>query len=109
MNSQWRSKPNAKLSLDPTAHRVPSIGSVLELRFARMLGAMSATVNGSIRFQTMADNAATAVAALRGQAVDGAFEAVESVALASNDDFEGFVINISASFTGSRHIISFGW
>jgi len=49
------------------------------------------------------DYLAAAMFAFRGQVVDGAFETDEVVRDSINDDFDGFVVFISAGFT-SVHI-----
>ena len=68
-----------------------------------LMGAACAAIEAAASFDAMADNFASAMFAFGRQGVDGAFETVEVVRDSINDDFDGFVVFISASFT-SVHI-----
>jgi hypothetical protein len=71
------------------------------------VGAIRTTVEGPARLNPMPDDLAPAMVTGRGQSMDGAFEAVEDVRLASHDDLEGFVIIIPTYFTSSHFRRSF--
>jgi hypothetical protein len=63
---------------------------------------MGAAVHGPVRLDAMADDAATAVLARRGERLDGAFKAIEGVHGASHGDLKGLIILIAAGFA-PRH------
>jgi hypothetical protein len=63
---------------------------------------MSATIEGVIGLDAMADDLASAVAAYRRQAVDRAFETVEDVSCAACDHLERQVVVVSAHFALSH-------
>lgn len=63
-------------------------------------GAMSTAVEVLADLNAVADDAAIAVLANRREHVDRAFEGVERVRLAVDDDVEGAFVGISAVFTG---------
>jgi len=71
---------------------------VFQLRGAR---AVDAAEDLSVGFNAMPDNPAVAVRANRSQRVDRAREAVERVALSTNDHFKRLVIFIFATFACS--------
>src|SRR4030095_13651877 len=59
---------------------------------------MAATIKMTIRFNTVADDFATAMFALGRERMNGAFERVEDVRAASDSHFHGFVVVVSANF-----------
>lgn len=63
-----------------------------------MLGAMRAAIHHAARFNAMADNAALAMAAFRGERVNGALEAVEVMGNSIYEDFERLVVFVAANF-----------
>ena len=78
--------------------RPGSLSAVLELRCAGPARAVDTAEDFTVRFHTVADDTALAVRANRRQRVDGALEAVESVALSAHDHFKRLVIIIFANF-----------
>jgi len=65
-------------------------------------GAMSRTEHVAIGLRAVPDDAASALRADRRKGMNGAFEAVEKVAFAADNDLERLVILVSAGFAG-RH------
>lgn len=67
-------------------------------------GTVGAAEDGITSFHAVADDFAVAVRADRGKEVDGAFEGVEDEVFSAGDDFEGFIIFVSAggTFTHKR-------
>src|SRR5687768_4813816 len=61
-----------------------------------MLGAVRAAVEDTIVFGAVADDAAAAVGAGRGQHVDGAFERIEGAVAERAGDGEGLVVIVAA-------------
>lgn len=77
------------------------MGSVVhEALDAGLAGAVGAAVDLAIPLDTVAEDAAFAVIANRGEDVDGALEGVEAVGLAREDDIKTFVVGVSAVMAG---------
>jgi hypothetical protein len=64
-----------------------------------MAGAVGAAVVDSIGLNSMADDPASAVVTGRGEFEDRAFKAIKGVTDAAFDNFERFVVVVSADFT----------
>ena len=67
-------------------------------------GTMDATVKLSVFFHAVSDDPATAGLALRGQDINGAFEAVEGVRFPFHRYFERLGVFVSATFALSHTI-----
>lgn len=65
----------------------------------RVVGARSAAEDLGSGLNAVADDPAIAVTAAWGQGVDRAFKAVEGVRDALRDNFEGFIVFVTADFT----------
>jgi hypothetical protein len=65
-------------------------------------GTVSAAEAPLITFHAVADDAATAVVALGGEGVNGAFKTVEGVRLIVHDDDKCFVVGVATDFTSSH-------
>ena len=72
--------------------------AILHLHGAAMSGAVRAAIQRARRFDAVSDDAAVAVIANWRERVDRAFEAVEDVRLAGDDDFEALVVFVAAGF-----------
>jgi hypothetical protein len=79
-----------------------STSRVLVCSNAGMLGAMRTAINFAVHLDTVSDDVAIAMGALRRQCVYSAFKAVECVALAVGDDFKRFVVVVAANFTNGH-------
>jgi hypothetical protein len=75
-----------------------SLHAIVDAGHTRFAGAMGAAIEGPFGFDAMADDLAIAVLTLRGEGVNGAFEAVEIMGLAADGDFHRFVVIVSANF-----------
>jgi len=69
---------------------------------ALLAGTVSATVERVVRLDPVPHDLAAAVIAHRGQAMNGALEAVEGMRLSRSDDLEGQVVLVATDFTGSH-------
>jgi hypothetical protein len=65
---------------------------------AALASAVSAAIEAAVSLDAMADDPAATVAALRCQAMDGAFEAVEDMPRATAAHFERGLVVVSAHF-----------
>jgi hypothetical protein len=70
---------------------------------------MDTTIQPTAGFDTMADDLASAIYAFRRQPVDGAFEAVEYVALVTRDHLERQVMIVSADLALRHHVLPRMW
>src|SRR2546421_11812419 len=73
--------------------------AVLKGRDAFFMRAMCETENGAARFDTMANHFAAAMFAFGSERVDRAFEAIEIMGHAVDDNFERLVVIVFANFT----------
>jgi hypothetical protein len=64
-----------------------------------LVSAMGAAKEGAGDLDAVPDDRAIAMLAMGRQGMDGAFEAIEVMRVAVDDDLDGFVIFISADFT----------
>lgn len=71
--------------------------------FGGVLAMIAAVVSAS-RFDAMADDPASAMAALRGEFVNGAFKAVKYVTAALHQHFDRFVVLVAAGETLSHSL-----
>ena len=78
------------------------ISAVFEAGNPLMCGAMGATVHLAAGFVSMANDAATAMRALRRHDMDGTFEAIEVMGNAVLNDLDGFVVLVAAALTSVR-------
>jgi hypothetical protein len=65
---------------------------------AFFVGAVGTAIEHAIRFDAMPDNLAIAMVALRSQRMNGALKAIKEMGFTIPDDFDGFVVIISANF-----------
>src|SRR4051812_22768000 len=75
------------------------IRSISDTGDTGMPRAIGAAEHARIRFDTVADDLAAAMLALRSQLVNRAFEAVEHVGLARHPHFEALVVIVAAHVT----------
>jgi hypothetical protein len=71
--------------------------------YAGLAGAMSAAIEGAFRLDTVANDLTVTMLALWGERVDGAFEAVKVVGLTQDNNFQRFIVLVSANFTFMPH------
>jgi len=77
---------------------------VMDGRYAFFVGTMSTAIKISTRFNSMADDLAATVLALRRQHLDGAFKAIEVMRNAIYDYFQRLIIFVAANFTSAHKL-----
>jgi hypothetical protein len=80
----------------------PALGSILDFGARFLMGAMRATIHGSLHFNAMANNFTMAMCAARGKGMNGALETIIKVAFPCHRYLEGLVIFIHADFATSH-------
>ena len=88
--------------MPPSAQFNFLVRPIFDRRDAFVLGAMRAAIHHPARFDSMADNPASAVAAFRSQFVDGALKAIKVMGNAVRQYFQRFVVLIAANFTSLK-------
>jgi len=64
-----------------------------------LAGAMGTTVKDIFRFHTMTDDSAATMRTYRCQGMNGTFETIKDMRLASDPHFEAFIVHVAADFT----------
>jgi hypothetical protein len=77
----------------------PSAYTVSGSHNPELIGAVGTAIDRFVGLDAMPDNPAPAVSAHRGQGMNGALKAIESMRFAIHDDIERLVVLIAASFT----------
>jgi hypothetical protein len=73
-------------------------GAVDHFAYALFFGAVRAAEECAAGFDAVADDSASAMAALGREHVDGAFEAIEVARDAVDENFDRFVVFVAAAF-----------
>jgi hypothetical protein len=96
-------KPDAGAQFD--APRL-ALHAILQRGDAFLVRAMSATEKRPGNFNAVPDDFTVAMLAMRRQGMNGALEAIEKVRFTVHNDFDRFVIFVSADFTAHHKFFS---
>ena len=78
--------------------------AVLQVDHAFLVRAMRTTIEHAARFDAVSDDAATTMLARRGESVNRALETIKEVRFAFPDNFDRFVVIVSADFAIMSHM-----
>ncbi len=78
---------------------LPRSDAIVDAAHAALTGAIGAAVHPAVRLDAMADDAASAMEALRSELVDRAFEAIEGVAAFPEQNLKALVVIIPTDVT----------